>query len=70
MSPNGGTELSIAETPVGVVGTGLMGSGIAATFAAAGNEVRVHDAVPEALAAAPERVASCLAAMGADAGAV
>ncbi len=55
---------------IAVVGAGLMGSGIAATFAAAGHEVAIHDPMPEALAAAPERVATCLAAMGADAGAV
>jgi 3-hydroxybutyryl-CoA dehydrogenase len=54
----------VAEPPVAVVGAGLMGSGIAACFAAAGHEVAVHDPVPESLAAAPERVASCLQAMG------
>lgn len=53
----------MAEPPVAVVGAGLMGSGIAACFAAAGHEVAVHDPVAESLAAAPERVAVSLAAM-------
>lgn len=57
----------MAEPPVAVVGAGLMGSGIAACFAAAGHEVAIHDPVAEALAAAPERVADCLEAMGAPA---
>ncbi len=53
----------MAEPPVAVVGAGLMGSGIAACFAAAGHEVAVHDPVAESLAAAPDRVATSLAAM-------
>ncbi len=57
----------MAEPPVAVVGAGLMGSGIAACFAAAGHEVAVHDPVAGSLAAAPERIATCLEAMGADA---
>jgi 3-hydroxybutyryl-CoA dehydrogenase len=57
----------VAEPPVAVVGAGLMGSGIAACFAAAGHEVAVHDPVAESLAAAPERIAGCLDAMGASA---
>ena len=52
-----------AQPPVAVVGAGLMGCGIAACFAAAGHEVAVHDPIEAALAAAPERVASALAAM-------
>jgi 3-hydroxybutyryl-CoA dehydrogenase len=54
----------VAEPPVAVVGAGLMGSGIAACFAAAGHEVAVHDPIKASLAAAPERVATCLEAMG------
>jgi 3-hydroxybutyryl-CoA dehydrogenase len=55
----------VAEPPVAVavVGAGLMGSGIAACFAAAGHEVAVHDPIKASLAAAPERVAACLEAM-------
>lgn len=54
----------MAEPPVAVVGAGLMGSGIAACFAAAGHEVAVHDPVAESLAAAPGRIAECLRALG------
>lgn len=56
----------MAEPPVAVVGAGLMGSGIAACFAAAGHEVAVHDPVEASLAAAPGRIATCLEAMGID----
>jgi 3-hydroxybutyryl-CoA dehydrogenase len=63
-------ERNRAEPPVAVIGAGLMGSGIAACFAAAGYEVAVHDPVPEALAAAPARIAGCLEAMGAAADAI
>ncbi len=55
----------MAEPPVAVVGAGLMGSGIAACFAAAGHEVAVHDPVAESLSSAPDRVAASLEAMGA-----
>jgi 3-hydroxybutyryl-CoA dehydrogenase len=54
----------VAEPPVAVVGAGLMGSGIAACFAAAGHEVAVHDPIKASLAAAPERVGGSLEAMG------
>jgi 3-hydroxybutyryl-CoA dehydrogenase len=54
----------VAEPPVAVVGAGLMGSGIAACFIAAGHEVAVHDPVAESLAAAPGRIKTCLEAMG------
>lgn len=53
----------MAEPPVAVVGAGLMGSGIAACFAAAGHDVAVHDPIKASLAAAPERVAASLEAM-------
>jgi len=56
----------VTEPSVAVVGAGLMGSGIAACFAATGREVAVHDPVEAALAAAPERIADCLETMGAD----
>lgn len=54
----------MAESTVAVVGAGLMGSGIAACFAAAGYEVAVHDPIKAALAAAPKRVLASLEAMG------
>jgi 3-hydroxybutyryl-CoA dehydrogenase len=41
----------VAGLRVGVLGAGLMGSGIAAVFAAAGADVAVHDPDPERLAA-------------------
>ena len=47
---------------VGVVGLGVMGLGIAQVFAAAGFRVLATDAVPEARAAACERMAQGLAA--------
>lgn len=44
----------LAGTPVGIVGAGLMGGGIARVFAAAGAEVRVHDPDPARPAALAE----------------
>jgi 3-hydroxybutyryl-CoA dehydrogenase len=44
------------RTTIAVVGAGLMGHGIAWLFAAAGHEVRVFDAAPEARAALPARL--------------
>lgn len=41
---------------VGVIGAGLMGHGIAQTFAAAGLEVNLTDTVPEVLERAPARI--------------
>jgi 3-hydroxybutyryl-CoA dehydrogenase len=51
------------DTKVGVVGAGTMGAGLAAFFAKAGCPVIVHDAVPEARAAAQGRVAGILRAL-------
>mgnify|MGYP002777912508 FL=1 len=53
---------------VGVIGAGLMGHGIALTFARAGHAVAVTDPSPEALAALPARVRESAATMGLDAG--
>jgi 3-hydroxybutyryl-CoA dehydrogenase len=47
-----------------VIGGGLMGHGIAQVLALAGMDVVVHDPVPEALAAVPERIAANLGALG------
>lgn len=47
-----------------VIGGGLMGHGIAQVLAVAGMDVAVHDPVPEALAAVPERIAANLASLG------
>jgi 3-hydroxybutyryl-CoA dehydrogenase len=41
---------------IAVIGAGLMGHGIAYLFAAAGHPVRVHDPIPAALEALPERI--------------
>lgn len=53
---------------IAVIGGGLMGHGIALTFARGGHAVRVTDPVPEALASVPERVSESLALLGAEAG--
>ncbi len=50
---------------IAVVGAGLMGHGIALTFARAGHAVTVTDPVPAALAALHARVADSLRLMGA-----
>ena len=44
------------ESPVGVVGAGTMGAGIAEAAARAGATVRLHDAVPAALSRGRERI--------------
>ncbi|MGW2512168.1 3-hydroxybutyryl-CoA dehydrogenase [Streptomyces scopuliridis] len=49
------------HTRIGVVGVGQMGRGIAEVFARAGRDVVVTDTAPEALAAAPDRIAASLA---------
>jgi len=49
-----------------VLGAGLMGHGIALTFARAGHSVTVYDAFPAGLDALKYRVAASLAAMGVD----
>ncbi|MFB6303991.1 MAG: 3-hydroxyacyl-CoA dehydrogenase family protein [Haloferacaceae archaeon] len=60
MTGSGGPA-SIHE--VAVVGAGLMGHGIALTYALDGHPVRLHDAEEAALDAAPERVAGALETM-------
>lgn len=46
--------------PVGVIGAGAMGAGIAQVAATAGHEVRLVDVVPGAAAAAVERIGAAL----------
>ncbi|HEX5910225.1 MAG TPA: 3-hydroxyacyl-CoA dehydrogenase NAD-binding domain-containing protein, partial [Thermoleophilaceae bacterium] len=46
--------------PIGVVGAGTMGLGIAQLAAGTGARTLLHDPVPDALAAAPERMARAL----------
>ena len=50
---------------IAVIGGGLMGHGIALTFARAGHAVRVTDPVAETLATVPERIAESLRLLGA-----
>lgn len=51
-----------------VIGAGLMGHGIALTFARAGNSVAVHDPVAEMLQSVPARIAESMRLLGADEG--
>ncbi|WP_421984179.1 3-hydroxyacyl-CoA dehydrogenase family protein [Roseibium sp.] len=53
---------------IAVLGAGLMGHGIALTFARAGHQVRVYDAFPASLDTLHERVRASLAALGANDG--
>ena len=54
----------MAETyTIAVLGAGLMGHGIALTFARAGHAVRVHDPFPASLDALHKRVRASLEAM-------
>ena len=46
--------------PIGVVGAGTMGAGIAQLACLGGLETRLHDPAGEALASAPERLRSAL----------
>ena len=55
---------------IGIVGAGLMGHGIAQSFAVAGHAVMVHDPASQALATLRERVARNLADFGLDSKAV
>jgi len=52
---------------IAVIGAGLMGHGIALTFARAGHRVSVSDPVADMLASCPERIAESLTLLGADA---
>ena len=49
---------------ISVIGAGLMGHGIAATFARAGHRVKVFDTLPDSLASLRERAAASLATLG------
>lgn len=49
---------------IAVIGGGLMGHGIALTFARAGHDVSVTDPMPDALASVPDRVRASLALLG------
>ena len=55
---------------VGIVGAGLMGHGIALTFARAGLTVRVHDPAPGALEGLNDRVAASMEAIGCERAAI
>ncbi|WP_299284320.1 3-hydroxyacyl-CoA dehydrogenase family protein [uncultured Tateyamaria sp.] len=57
-----------AAANIAVIGAGLMGHGIALTFARAGHDVRVTDPMTDTLRSVLERVASSLALLGADEG--
>jgi len=52
---------------IAVIGAGLMGHGIALTFARAGHAVALHDPAADMLASAPARIGESLALLGADA---
>jgi 3-hydroxybutyryl-CoA dehydrogenase len=55
-----------AKERIGIVGAGLMGHGIAMAFALAGHDVKVHDAVPQALATLRSRIEKNLTDLGHD----
>lgn len=57
-------------TQIAVIGAGLMGHGIALTFARAGHAVSVTDPVADMLASCPARIGESLTLLGADAGEV
>lgn len=52
---------------ISIIGAGLMGHGIALTFARAGHSVRVQDPMVESLDQLPERISASMAALGCDA---
>ncbi|MTH99102.1 3-hydroxyacyl-CoA dehydrogenase family protein [Roseibium sp. RKSG952] len=56
------------QMKVSVLGAGLMGHGIALTFAKAGHDVQVYDAYPAGLDTLHERIRASMEAMGADPG--
>jgi 3-hydroxybutyryl-CoA dehydrogenase len=56
--------MMLKQQKIAVIGAGLMGNGIAWLFADAGHPVRVFDRSPEALAAAPGRIAEISALFG------
>jgi 3-hydroxybutyryl-CoA dehydrogenase len=49
------------ETPIGMVGAGTMGAGIAQVAAVAGHDVRIHDDIPGVAAEAIDRIKQRLA---------
>ena len=51
---------------IAVIGAGLMGHGIALTFARAGHDVSITDPVADMLATAPARISESLELLGAD----
>ncbi|MCC6474937.1 MAG: NAD(P)-binding domain-containing protein [Burkholderiales bacterium] len=51
---------------ISIIGAGLMGHGIAQTFAAAGHRVRVYDAFPGTLETAPARIEAVFELLGQD----
>lgn len=55
---------------IAVIGAGLMGHGIALTFARAGHRVSITDPVPEARETVTDRMAQSMAAMGDDAASI
>jgi len=58
----------VVVRPVGIVGAGTMGAGIAQVALEAGHHVRLYDAAPEALAGAFERIRDGLTRRAAKAG--
>lgn len=55
---------------IAVIGAGLMGHGIALTFARAGHRVSITDPMPEARETVTDRMAQSMAAMGDDAASI
>jgi 3-hydroxybutyryl-CoA dehydrogenase len=56
----------MSKTRISVIGAGLMGHGIAEIFAAAGHPVALHDAFPQTLESAPQRIAAIFELLGQD----
>ena len=54
------------NSDIAVIGAGLMGHGIALTFARAGYHVHITDPTAEAIASVKDRVAESLRLMGVD----
>jgi 3-hydroxybutyryl-CoA dehydrogenase len=60
----------MAKARIAVIGSGLMGHGIAQVFALHGHDVAIHDAVPAALASVKTRIETNLRDLGEDVSAV
>jgi len=56
----------VGNSRVSVIGAGLMGHGIAQTFAVAGHRVRIYDAFPKVLESAPARIEAICDLLGQD----